>query len=250
MLTTQQVVDQAAQAVKERQPWSLVRLGDGDAILLAYPDRYDKQLFDHVLRYAFGPAPLTVDDVAVLRFAVERAYRNASVIGIAQNGEKGGRWDVAHEWATATGLLDGKPLCNVDIASELHRGGHFDAILRHAKTVCLVTCRDVEQQFAARFPWLDTVHRIDVPHEYQAEPGRAYTERHWPEGYWRIMDEIQRTPAGVYLVGAGSPGKVYAVHAAQQHGAVALEIGSLFDGWAGMTHTRSYLRNAPGVHRL
>jgi UDP-N-acetyl-D-mannosaminuronic acid transferase (WecB/TagA/CpsF family) len=56
------------------------------------------------------------------------------------------------------------------------------------------------------------------------------------------MAEIRDTPADVYLVGAGSPGKAYAVEAATVHGAVALEIGSLFDGWAGMTHTRSHLR--------
>ena len=240
-LTTQAVAEQAAQAVKDRKPWSLLRIGDGDCIFLGYPQVFTLDRFRFVMRTMWGDTDLGLSDMIPLREAEWNAYRAADVLGIAPFGEKGGEWDVGYQWAEASGLLDGKPLCTVDIAANLWLGGHFDAILAGAKSVCLVTCRDVAGRFAARFPWVERVVHIPVPHEWHAERDRPYTERHWPDGYNRIMRQVAACDADVFLVGAGAPGKAYAALAAH-HGAVALEIGSLFDGWAGMTHSRQYLR--------
>jgi hypothetical protein len=65
-------------------------------------------------------------------------------------------------------------------------------------------------------------------------PGSVITP-HWPTGYEHIQEKIKSNtqPGDLVLIGAGILGKAY-VHAACKNGAVALDIGSVIDGWAGV----------------
>lgn len=101
-----------------------------------------------------------------------------------------------------------------------------------SESVCLVGCRDLRKEFSNRFG--KPVTFISVP-EAARTRGEAAVERHFPEAYGRIIEEIrtQVRPGTLVLVGAGVLGKIYAMEA-RRAGGVAIDAGSIFDLWAGV----------------
>jgi hypothetical protein len=70
-------------------------------------------------------------------------------------------------------------------------------------------------------------------------------EAHWPIGYARIMARIETVgPGDLVLVGAGVLGKAYVAGAARR-GAVAIDMGSVFDGWAGIISREGRIGTGP-----
>jgi hypothetical protein len=69
---------------------------------------------------------------------------------------------------------------------------------------------------------------------------------HYPDLYAEYLRRIHAshtTLRGVlFLIGAGGLGKMYC-HAVRQMGGMGLDVGALFDGWAGIP-TRPYLEKA------
>ena len=64
-------------------------------------------------------------------------------------------------------------------------------------------------------------------------PGIVETP-HWPVGFDRIRQTLVVPFKGaVFLVGAGPFGKIYC-HWIKQRGGIAIDIGSIFDSWAGI----------------
>jgi hypothetical protein len=68
---------------------------------------------------------------------------------------------------------------------------------------------------------------------------------HWPTMFNEVPKWLKSIPVkgNLFLVGAGGFGKIYC-HMIKQHGGMAFDVGSLFDGWAGYG-TRSYIRENP-----
>ena len=93
-----------------------------------------------------------------------------------------------------------------------------------------VTCRDIDFWRGA--------HTIQVPEEAHT----AGCVNDHPERFESLKAEIcyQAEPGTLFLVGAGLFGKIYC-GIARKWDAVALDVGSLFDGWAGVFNARSYL---------
>jgi hypothetical protein len=67
-------------------------------------------------------------------------------------------------------------------------------------------------------------------------------QKHYPALFNLIPKWLDEQPAkgNVFLVGAGGLGKVYC-NWIKQRGGVAIDMGSILDGWAGLI-TRSYLK--------
>ena len=65
-------------------------------------------------------------------------------------------------------------------------------------------------------------------------PG-SETMPHWPDGFSTIMErlDVDIVPGDLVLVGAGVLGKLYCEQARLRNG-VALDLGSVFDGWQGL----------------
>ena len=124
----------------------------------------------------------------------------------------------------------------------------FGQILQGLPFLGLITPRDVEESLRSSFS-IGHTHRYDVPEERihfsapaesvsqrQRRDGRS--EQHYPDRYGELIQGLEVPFRGaVFLVGAGAFGKVYC-ETIRRKGGIALDIGSLFDAWAGISSRR------------
>lgn len=271
-----EVAEAVLDALDAQKPFSLIRLGDGEAVVLGYPDLIHPARFAHWMGNFFGPHAQPAHGFDALRASLARAIRNADVVGLcrrkwadpddararlSQLGAKGGRLTQpekeaisAVEWGVlaylaAPLLAPGQILITTGVHGDLEKSGVLLQCVSRAAQVNLISGNDLEALFAARFP--DKILRVRrVPTEYKfatdARDGWEGRPPHFPDVFEALLEEIRRGDfAGLSLVGAGPCGKVYcdAIRAA---GGVALDVGSIMDLWAGR-RTRSYLAGMQSV---
>jgi len=262
-------------ALDAQKPFSLIRLGDGEAVLLGYPDLIHPTRFAHWMGNFFGPYATPTHGFDTLRAYLVHAIRNADVVGLSSRkwsdlddararlsrlGAKGGRLTQpekeaisAVEWGAlahlaAPLLAPGQILATTGVHGEMEKTGVLKQCVSRAAQVNIISGNDLQARFAARFP--DKMLRVRrVPTEYKFAAERDGWERrppHFPDVFEAVLEEIHRGDfAGLSLVGAGPCGKAYcdAIRAA---GGVALDIGSIMDLWADR-RTRSYLAEMKSV---
>jgi len=242
------VADRAIDCLHSGTGFSLVRIGDGEGRLLAYPDAISRQMMNRHLCFWFGRADFDDTTVLALRAILTQTIDAADVIGVHVCStlpcNKNQWWHVAEQYLKAIGRWYPEGLCELDTHRALWRKGEIDRIAAECKRIVVVTCRDIPKL---------AVHFSDKP-VYRVEvPGEGNMTRK-PTDHWQRFNEIEAhvarlsEPGVLVLVGAGVLGKAYATTAAQA-GAVALDIGSVFDGWA-QVESRSYLMGRLGEYRL
>jgi tetratricopeptide (TPR) repeat protein len=230
-----------------KQPWSFIRVGDGESNALAYaPD---------IARFAQGDADeretvwwgrtLAPEMRAALAARVYAALQGADALGVptlerllrdvrlerrAFLSGRAGRGLATVMEALEDGTLKAPLITSAHLQHDLEKWNLYPALFEGAD-VLAVSCH-------AKLPF----ETIAVPprHASLASFGMAMGPRILPE----ILDEtIARLPADLagrlVIVGAGYAGKVL-VAEAKARGAVALDLGSILDYWVGAA-TRSYL---------
>jgi hypothetical protein len=110
---------------------------------------------------------------------------------------------------------------------------HLPALIE-GRDIVLVTChRDLGDAVGARFGARD-VQVLTVPAQSVLQTGGRGPTGHFPGRYREIVAELARIPPGaLVLVGAGILAEPYC-EAARRAGAVAVDIGSAIDVWAGV----------------
>jgi hypothetical protein len=123
----------------------------------------------------------------------------------------------------------------------LQWSGALGKLIRMASRVWVIGCRDVAKdlQLLTHSPVGQWLVRGEALY-----PGPVQ-EPHWRTGYAHIMEQIRlhTQPGDLILVGAGILGKTY-IAAARAKGGVALDIGSVIDGWAGITSRGVRIRDS------
>jgi GT-D fold-like domain len=259
------------QAVAARTPFSLIRLGDGEGAWLSLGAE-DEANFGRLyaanrrkfLRVWFGAA-LEEPSPAFLatRRHLARALERADIVGVPFG------LRVAHEYeafsyAGVAGCINvirwlrlgdaaqlTRNCCSQDVHRELHEQGFFPKLFAMPIQIGVVTCHPdlgirLIRGFGAR-----VVSVVLVPEEQgftemieglSAITGvSGITEPHFPGWFQRTEQRLQAEAgrAAVWLVAAGYLGKLYC-DTLRESGAVALDVGSLVDGWCGAV-TRPYL---------
>ena len=237
------VADRAIVCLRSGAPFSLVRLGDGEGRLLAYPDGISRKMLYRHLYFWFGRVDFTEMDVMAMQAILQTAIDQSDAIGCNPNGANGPWWDVPWRYVQAAHLAH--RVCGInDLHRELWHAGELDRIAQNAERIVVVTCRDVTSDLIVR--WRKPVSRVKVPGEGM-EHGIPTPHWDWFSGLENVVAEMC-APGVLCLVGAGVLGKAYTVRAARA-GAVALDVGSVFDGW-GRIESRSYLAGKLGEYRL
>jgi hypothetical protein len=194
-----------------------------------WPDKIDQKMMDRHLKFWFGHPNV---HVGWIKHDLEEAIQSATMIGCWRGKGRNDFWRYPARYLADIGR---PPDCGIDIHRQMLGSGVLARFIQDAEHVVLVTCRDIEKRFAKRYNKTPIV--INIPEE-----GRTLKRPndHW-EQYGDIREEIAGVarPGDVWLVGAGVLGKIYTVDAALS-GAIALDIGSIFDGWAGV-RSRSYI---------
>lgn len=265
-------------AVAAREPFSLLRLGDGEAVLLSI----DESAWLHdlaELHRHWGAEGVTLGDVLRVRRDLETAIADADLVGIrpdvlgltvpddlldrplAETGdhvrehfnlreaEKTAKDNVARRLALAHRVTmrlqetSRQEFCSSWIHWEMLASGVVAELLEQAEEVVLVTTHPelgpvVAEKFGVR------AHVVTVPGKF-VDTGRHGA--HVPARYDEIRSELTGfAPGTLALVGAGIPGKVYC-HWLKEAGCVALDVGSVLDAWIGRASRRVMLRERFGV---
>lgn len=264
ILPDEEALENVRAAVAARQPYSLIRIGDGESVVLSVGDSTWLQDLAYLASH-WGAEQVTLADVEQVRDDLLAALRGADVVGV--------RGDVVNVAAPADllelssreaadvirstfplrarereilsplaarrlaivnrtmGQLEWdarQRFCSAWIHWELLASGVLDEILRTVPRVALVTSRpELEHIVSRRFGVPVSVVR--VPDKYVDAP---VSGAHVPDRYRRIRSELVFPEGTLALVGAGIPGKAYCQWL-KEAGCVAIDIGSVLDAWIG-----------------
>jgi hypothetical protein len=244
-------------ALDEKRGFSMVRIGDGEGRVLSYPLHFnDQEILSQILHYQFGPESMALvkaqhldDWVAAamrpLQSMLADSVRNADALGlpVAENmSERALQREPYGALGYAGGLVAASALA-AGVPAEMRFGVNvfqlaaarttfFRDIVHAAKAVHLVGPWDLAEPFAQSVG-LATVNHIRVPGHYTWRGSKGLGQI--PELYRFV--EARIAEAGdlsgcLLLVGAGVMGKHYC-NLIKTRGGVALDIGSVFDSWAG-----------------
>lgn len=240
MITLEQVVAKVSHAVQKDIPFSLIRIGDGEGRILMYPDDISRHMLNRHLKFWFGHSKFLKEDLLAMRERLLLAIQSANIIGYSPK-PKNEFWKYATDYCSvftrSRAWIDSTTI-NAHI--DIWRGGLFGGLLTHAKKVCLITCRE---EVAVPF-----FNRFDPDGEWEEstlwaipeESNTSKKEHDHPELFEEMVQRIHTNGEGwLYLVGGGILGKSYC-HEAKLAGSVAVDIGSLFDAWAGVK-SRSFM---------
>lgn len=227
-MNEKQVAERAIACLDAGTPFSAIRLGDGEGRILLWPSGITRAQLNRHLRFWFGSVNSIMNrDIAAWKRALLLAVSRADVVGYYHGEERN------HYWRAARDLVHTKPdaiLCENRLHRDLWDSGLLTEIMAAAQRIVLVTCRDVPRE--------EGTEVILIPEEAHTLGAR----NDHPAMFAAICTAVQKhhaAPGILFLVGAGLFGKIYC-DVARQAGAVAIDIGSVFDGWAGV-QSRTYL---------
>ena len=189
---------------------------------------------DFSLRIWFGRTDFAVADLAALAVQLRNAILAADILGLPRPEQA----DVPEWRAIFTPLERFDLLANAPLLTDtaIHRylqmGLFYRNLLEGLPFCGLITCRDLAAQVARVFR-IGHVEQYLIPGEVKY-PGSCRGE-HFPTRFLELSDTLTVPFSGaVFLVGAGALGKIYC-HWIKQRGGIALDIGSMCDGWQGTT---------------
>ncbi len=233
----------ALAAADDGRGFSAVRLGDGEAQVLAgvMPDITGVLGVD-----ADGEwNELDADEYTAFRFRLADALRAADIVGVP---------DLAQCLTGPVGYAETTALCleigvspdrilpgGSDLGWALELSGEIDRLIAR----CAGIIGPIDPRDLRRVPHTVAPTWLPVPGELLY----YYDERGREDSHWSRLEAIagyDYRPGEVWLVGAGVLGKIYC-HAIQQAGAVAVDVGSVFDVWSGRQDTRGTVRAQPWV---
>ncbi|MFE1601956.1 tetratricopeptide repeat protein [Methylobacterium sp. ID0610] len=260
-MSVEEVAAAITSAIRSRRGFALVRLGDGEGTF-ARVNPADEQrfadLYDHCRRFwvtfllgeSFDPSWTGYEALtAHLMPTVEQA----DILGVAY-------WDwIDYEYSIAAErtipcllninryVLENvrySTLCNQDIHLQLYRTGLLAEVMREVPSATVISCLDgLDAKIREMFGIAD-VDLIRIPSESHA-PHLAHVAHrtdkpHFPQVFWDLMHALARPHHGrVFLIAAGTFGKYYAC-VIKQHGGIALDLGSIVDGWMKLASRPGY----------
>lgn len=255
-----QLADILGTAITARTPFSMVRLGDGEGRLLAYPWLLSEiETAEETVGYMFGTKAMNElvqtfgsqglsHAVVTLQRLVAQAVRNADCLGIPapthfqrffdmpdgadRDSRRNGVLGMAGAVIGGARYFSHLPadrLFDTYIFKSLFLYRLFDRFLTRLQFVGLISHTDLTAEIAERFQ-VRTVAHLRVPghHSFMHSP-----EVHFPSYYEYVIEKITVPFTGaVFLVAAGYLGKAYC-DVVKLRGGIAIDIGSIFDGWCG-----------------
>jgi len=235
-LTMDKVFERLINCLNEKDPLSIVRYGDGEAMVLNGFNDHGSLHF--ILRKLLGHIPAH-NEITSIRQNLIQAYREADIIGIPvinrHMNDPNSYWHRSGSILnTAVGAeyLAKKEITNIDVHSHFLDKGYYDQLLTGIDTLCYISCRQLDEAFKRRY-------RIKNVYSFIIAPEMYYTSGydgppHFPDQYNEIKKWVTTIPVkgNLCLVGAGVVGKIYN-NWFRDHGGISMDIGSIFDSFAG-----------------
>ena len=263
LMSPETCAEHIAQALGSRQPFAMIRLGDGEGAYL-HPPTMDDPKFTHLLdeHRAFYATRWYADKALALdsgfrSVATELQHRlkDADIIGIP-----GYDW-IAHEiklrnppvlvnCLQVARVVDHHRFWNqsrlttTSIAVDMEYRGLVRSLLKMTENPVVITSQgDLPARLRA-VGLAETCRPIFVPPPASAgeQANFANGKSHFRDVFPAVLASLEAVgPGDLVLVGAGFLGKLYALRA-KERGAVAVDVGALFDLWSGAMTRPSFLR--------
>jgi hypothetical protein len=239
-------------ALKEQKPYSMIRLGDGEGRILGYPSVFETEIYlNQVLTYQFGRGVLKelelvfgsgyLDHSMVeLKSFITNAISNADIIGApswlhfrADITEKNiiplAAQSVCLEYAEMQ-FSRGAKIFDHFIFKPFHQAGFFNKLLKNVDKLNIISHTDISDRIEKYFDLKECKH-IKIPGH---QSFMKTNELHYPVVYKDVIKKINVVHQGdLFFVAAGYLGKYYCNYI-KNNGGIAIDIGSIFDGWSGI----------------
>ena len=220
--------------VRDGRPMSVIRLGDGEGAVMGYPTVTDRKDVNRSLRIWLRTIDVPEGDVLRLAKELKRAIRNADVLGVPRDKQLASD---LHLWQAVMDALErfqlvgpGAALTHTALHRLLQHGLLYRPLLEGVDFVGVISCRRVSDPLRELFGVAE-VQWYGVRGELE-DTGDIPTP-HFPEGFEELRETLRVPyPGALFLVGAGVFGKIYC-HWIKERGGIAVDIGSIFDSWAG-----------------
>lgn len=257
--------------ISERQPFSLIRLGDGEGNLLPYRTEWASHCaidFATTRRAWWGQAAAIDGEYDMLQEMLIRAIDGADIIGIPEvhrlansmalnknlRGLLASHDFLAAKLAHDPSWFDGRIITSCHVHQSLAYWGFWDLLIPKMREVSVITCHSALGEILSRRYGVAVISEYLLPPEakFSTVFGRSPMMRHFPERFQELMAELGalRNP-GIVLVAGGILGKAYG-ECIRANGGVAIDIGSFADHLCGhMTRSleETSLFNGPKIDR-
>jgi hypothetical protein len=249
------------------EPFSFVRIGDGEAACLPYEpylawlakgdaiereriwwgealtDRQRKRMTRLVFNAIWGADCIGIPTVS--RFLRElRLTENDSLDhGLTGRGLRSALYCTEH-FSVFRGTAAPVPIfTSCHLHQDMERWDLYPALLDGKRDVALVSCHPGLASLVERRFGVSVSANLVLPPDRVSAPAFASPPadtRRLPDILDEVVGKVKDLPRGhLVLIGAGYLGK-WLVDVVRAQGGVALDVGSVFDYWLGLT-TRSYL---------
>lgn len=241
-------------AVVARRPYMFARYGDGEGLVLGFPQRTPLPKYRARLDKWFGCDGMTQPQLITIADKMRESVKHCNLVGVPEQRHYAmdANWRSVEKYMRHFQLLNSQAVCGMDAVLWIQRRRWVPKLLAGVEKVCCITCRDVRKELLRVCHGLNRVEMFYLPPQKRPclGPDMANGKKHYPELYREVPKwlDVVCQPGQVFLIGAGGLGKLYA-RMVKDRGGVALDVGSLFDGWAGLM-TRSHIRNEPQTWRL
>ena len=238
-----------ASAINAKRSGSLLRIGDGESVILGYkPNLPNEDLSSH-LHLWFGDTPPNSRQLLVLRDRLRLACRSATILGIPTLRQCNIHVRYKHSYQFLDQILRRRHkviITDAAVHRFLHLSGDLLACLRGSPFIGLVTSQAIADLVSHYFIPDELFIKL-IPGESPLESieSTSLSSKSWVDncGFlkeFRINPPYRGAP---YLVGAGLMGKLICDQI-RRAGGFAIDIGSIFDCWA-QVNSRAYFSSYP-----
>lgn len=230
MLTKEEIL----QRLTGTEPISLVRIGDGESIVLNSMSSVSSLQLANVavLQRQLGYNP-SVNDIEAIRNNLIEAYTHADIIGIPNHRQRtNAHWSKVVEILNANVPTHTDNYCDIDVGYQFLDNGGYDTLLQDRRDLNYISCRDLDKGFKKKWN-IKTVNKFIISPEMKFTSGYN-GEHHYPTQFNKISRwmDCRNTEGELLLVGAGVVGKIYC-NWWRDRGGIAFDVGAVLDVWAG-----------------
>jgi hypothetical protein len=212
-------------AAENKKPLSVLRLSDGEYFAAKSIESHEPiNDIPFIKHLGFVPPEFHKKEISA---NILESAQKADLLCLPEY--PGGKWKTTRNYfLEKTGRIYFFP---ADIHIPWLANDFFSVLFSKFDKVLLITGHNLANRLKKRYPHLEVVEQILIPRQ-----PRYFKEFkvHYPDEFKKTISAINAKNLNGYLclTGAGFIGKPYVIKCAER-GAVAVDIGSVFDRWAG-----------------
>lgn len=245
-LSLEEVREKISRAIKAQEPFSALRLGDGEGRVIGYPEHVPLNQISEIWKTWFGHSFFTDIHINYIKSSLKEACLGADIIGLPiAESDLGSDFGRVEPLLRMNGYINNTTeICNSGFHLDLQHASMYESLLGGIDNICVVGSRNISHQLKEKFD-IGNIHWIQLPPEMRFS-GLSNQEKlyeiilrpHFTEVFFEVINfnipqTFQIFPKPLFLVGGGILGKLYC-HRIKSLGGVAIDVGSMMDLWGGL----------------